>query len=198
MALFPNDPDGAISATLAFERFLVEFNNQLAGRGKSPIQIGTGLHTGKLILGTIGHDHRLETTVISDSVNTASRVEGLTKYYQAKAIITESTLKLVKQKDFYYRFLDNVMVKGKSTSISIYELIDDNNMLKISTLDDYNKGLDYIKQREIAKGAEQFRKLLKINPEDKAVEILLEKCEYFLNDSSSNSVWSDETQMLNK
>ncbi len=124
---------------------------------KQLVEIGTGIHTGQLILGTIGHDKRLETTVISDAVNTAARVEGLTKYYGAQAIVTQETLdKLGKHSVFGYRFLDQVRVKGKSNSLAIYEFLqkEDN---KLTYLDRYNEGIELMRKENIG---EAFQLLL--------------------------------------
>jgi class 3 adenylate cyclase/HAMP domain-containing protein len=197
MALFPGHPDSAIRATLEFEVFLEAFNLQWVGQGKAPVVMGTGFHTGNLILGTIGHDNRLETTVISDAVNTAARVEGLTKHYGARAIFTGKIhKKIVSPEDFCFRFLDKVKVKGKSKTISIYELLSPADKKKIHTLAEYEKAVALLKKENISEAAECFRRLHELNPEDKAVKLLLARCERHLN--SDNDIWNDETLMLNK
>jgi signal transduction histidine kinase/DNA-binding response OmpR family regulator len=93
MALFPESPVDAVEAALAMQVQLDEFNTHRATEGYPPIKIGIGLHTGSLILGTIGEEKRMEGTVISDAVNLASRLEGLTKWYGCTLIISEQTLK---------------------------------------------------------------------------------------------------------
>ncbi|MEM0938791.1 MAG: adenylate/guanylate cyclase domain-containing protein [Bacteroidota bacterium] len=198
MALFPGSPDGAIHATLAFERFLEEFNSGLEKLGKNAIYIGTGFHTGNLILGTIGHAHHLETTVISDAVNTASRVEGLTKYYGAKAIFTGYTLsKVWNTNGIYYRFLDQVRVKGKSKTNSIYELIDPSDKLKIEGLAMYKEAIQLLDTNHIEEANEILRKLVDKNPNDKGVAILLDKSTNYLE--SDTKIWNTSTtNMINK
>ncbi len=195
MALFPDDPDAAIKATTEFEDFLVVFNKQLEEKNQSPIHIGTGIHTGQLILGTIGHDNRLETTVISDAVNTASRVEGLTKYYDAKIICTESTLKKLKGK-FKYRFLDNVKVKGKSKTIAVYEFLCSGDVDKLETLDQFNEGIKLIREKKISEASKIYGILHEKHPNDKAVEIFYKKCQDFLQNKKTE--WDTITQMIVK
>ncbi|MDY8136135.1 adenylate/guanylate cyclase domain-containing protein [Aquimarina sp. 2201CG5-10] len=197
MALFPDDPDAAIQTLFEFENFLVEFNDKLKKNTQLSVQIGTGIHTGNLILGTIGHDHRLETTVISDAVNTASRVEGLTKHYQAKIIGTEHTLsKLKDKKKFNYRFLDMVKVKGKTKTLSVYEFLCPGEKTKLAYLKKYNEGVKCVKSKKITEASKIFLELNNQYPEDRAVKIFLEKCQNFLTKKTSS--WDEITHMITK
>ncbi|SEK38849.1 Adenylate cyclase, class 3 [Aquimarina amphilecti] len=197
MALFPDNPDAAIQTIFEFEDFIEEYNSRLDKNIALPIQIGTGIHTGKLILGTIGHDHRLETTVISDAVNTASRVEGLTKYYNAKVIGTEHTLLKLKNKDsFHYRFLDTVKVKGKTKTLSVYEFLGPADQIKLSYLKNYNKGVTFIENKKIREAAVIFSDLYKKHPSDRAVEIFFDRCENYLEKKTSS--WDEITHMITK
>ncbi|MCK8520003.1 hypothetical protein M0D21_00370 [Aquimarina sp. D1M17] len=197
MALFPKDADQALQTVYEFEDFLLEFNDKLQKKNRPVIQIGTGIHTGNLILGTIGHDHRLETTVISDAVNTASRVEGLTKHYQAKIIGTEATISRLKNKDnFKYRFLDQVRVKGRSKTLSVYEFLSAKEKEKLSYLDEYNKAVSYIKDKKVLEASELFAAIHKKHPNDKAVSIVFEKCTNYLNHDTSS--WDEITNMITK
>ncbi|GAA4271487.1 hypothetical protein GCM10022258_07810 [Aquimarina gracilis] len=197
MALFPKSPDTAIQTIFEFEDFLESFNKKLKASNRRPIEIGTGVHTGSLILGTIGHDQRLETTVISDAVNTSSRVEGLTKYYRAKTICTEATLVKLKNKEaFNYRFLDKVQVKGKSKTLSVYEFLSPKETRKLGYLDDYNKGVNFIKEENVTEGIKLFSELHNLYPEDMAVKIFLDRCRNYIEKKASS--WDEITQMVNK
>ncbi len=89
MALFPNNVDDAVQGAIAMLEKLVEFNQMPQDAGFQKIRIGIGLHTGKLMLGTIGGQARMDGTVISDAVNLASRIEGLTKIYGTPLLISE-------------------------------------------------------------------------------------------------------------
>lgn len=78
-----------------------------------------------MILGTIGEMERMESTVISDSVNLASRLEGLTKYYGVSLLLTQSTFeKLTSPHNYHHRKLDKVKVKGKEQFVTIVEIFD--------------------------------------------------------------------------
>jgi class 3 adenylate cyclase len=123
MALFPGDPDDAITAADAIFNKLDEFNAQRSKQGKEPISIGVGIHTGKLMLGTIGESHRIETTVISDSVNIASRLEGLTKEYRSKIILSRDTAVQLTVHRENVRAIGTVHVKGRTEQIEIFEYV---------------------------------------------------------------------------
>ncbi len=198
MALFPGAPDRAIRALLAFEDFLETFNRSVSGKkGMPTIEVGSGVHTGLLILGTIGHDKRLETTVISDAVNTAARVEGLTKHYQARVIVTEDTLtKIEHPENFHYRFLDKVKVKGKSQSLSVYEFLSRRQTQKIGYNDRYNEAIRLVQERKITESAEIWKALYALNPDDRAVKRFLDKCNDYREGKSHD--WEEVTKMITK
>jgi class 3 adenylate cyclase len=81
-----------------------------------------GLHTGPLIMGITGDHERMDATTIADTVNIASRLESLTKYYKGNILLSAATLKNIANPEaFYLRHLGSVQLKGKIESISIYE-----------------------------------------------------------------------------
>ncbi|MBF0389451.1 MAG: PAS domain S-box protein [Desulfamplus sp.] len=123
MALFGGDADDALSAAVMMLKTLKDYNEGRNRAGYIPVQIGIGINTGRLMLGTLGESHRMEGTVIGDAVNVASRLEKLTKHYNLPLLISEYTLKALKDRSRYkIRFVDNVLVKGKSRPIAIYEV----------------------------------------------------------------------------
>ncbi|MEM6829288.1 MAG: adenylate/guanylate cyclase domain-containing protein [Bacteroidota bacterium] len=196
MALFPEDPETAIQAVFDFRKFLDAFNHSLLDKGKTPVEIGTGIHTGHLILGTIGHDKRLETTVISDAVNTAARVEGLTKYYGANVIASQDTLnQLPKETSLGYRFLDEVRVKGRSKSLAVYEFLQKGDA-KLHYLNTYNEGVRLMKKEQIKDAFQLFSSLNSHHPSDGAVKVFLARCKKYLEDESVG--WASIEQMMTK
>ncbi|MBW0434668.1 GAF domain-containing protein [Leptospira yasudae] len=123
MAIFPSRAEDAVEASLAMMRALQRFNDLRKGKNQNPIDIGIGIHTGHLMLGIIGHENRMEGTVIGDSVNLASRVEGLTKEFKCSIIASEVTIASLKDKDqFQHEFLNEVKVKGKSQAVKVYKI----------------------------------------------------------------------------
>jgi len=123
MALFPDSVDKAIEAGSAMLRELEKFDSARIAKKMEPIRIGIGMHTGIIMLGTIGGNIRMDTTVISDVVNIASRVEGLNKQYGTSFLVTEATLE---RSEFpgaiHKRRIGEVPIRGKEQGITIYEV----------------------------------------------------------------------------
>ncbi len=122
MALFPGADDG-VRAGLAMLEKLQQFNAERGVAGHEPIRIGIGLNSGQLMMGTIGEPNRIEGTVISDAVNVASRVEGLTKEYGRPMLITQQTVDRLAAPDAYaIEAVDRVAVRGKSEPVTVYAI----------------------------------------------------------------------------
>jgi class 3 adenylate cyclase len=122
MALF-DDPDDAVRASLTMIETLERYNEGRRLQGSDPVGIGIGLNTGSLMLGTIGEQHRMDGTVISDAVNLASRIESLTKTYKVGILISQFTRERLADPEAYdIRLVDTVTVKGKTHPVSLYEV----------------------------------------------------------------------------
>ena len=93
MAIFPNNASDALYAAIKMQKEVHEFNARRSLLHKAPIKIGVGLHTGPLIMGITGDHERMDATTIADTVNTASRLESLTKYYKGNLLLSEASLK---------------------------------------------------------------------------------------------------------
>ncbi|HEY9834409.1 MAG TPA: adenylate/guanylate cyclase domain-containing protein, partial [Stenomitos sp.] len=91
MALFSKGADHALKAAISMLKRLTKYNQGRAKAGYIPIQVGIGINTGSLMLGTVGGYSRMDSTVISDTVNLASRIEGLTKDYRVSLLISHHT-----------------------------------------------------------------------------------------------------------
>lgn len=125
MALFPRETEDALEAAIAIERIVRRFSEQLVADGQQAISVGTGVHTGRLILGIIGQPERMQGTVVADAVNVASRLEEMTKLYGVSTIVSAQTLKGLQDRERYrYRFLDFIRPKGKAEPVAFFELFD--------------------------------------------------------------------------
>jgi class 3 adenylate cyclase len=182
MALFSGEADHAVKAGIAMLQGLVEFNQNRANFGCAPIQIGIGINTGTLMLGTVGGQNRMDGTVISDAVNLASRVESLTKNYGASLLITQETYsRLENPSQYAIRTLDTVKVKGKSEAVTIYEVFDADGLEikegKLATLELFAEALAIYSEGKFAEAARLFSECWRQNQGDRVAKIYWERCE---------------------
>lgn len=181
MALFGGKVENAINAAIEMRRTLNDYNQVREAENKPPINMGVGIHTGDLMLGVVGGHGRMEGTVISDAVNLASRLEGLTKIYNSAVIISQDTLiKLDDPFRYAYRFLDIVKVKGKKESVYIFEILDGESesekMLRLKTKNAFNHGLELYRSKRFVEASESFRTVIEGNPSDGAARLYLQRC----------------------
>ncbi len=184
MALFPESADDAVQAALAMQKEVTLYNEYQQQQGYPPISIGIGLHTGNLILGTIGESERMETTVIADAVNLASRLEGLTKYYGAGILVSEHTLSRLSDLQTYsYRLIDRVRVKGKNEPVAIYELYQEDlelfHRLKSEIKTKFEQAIVTYNCQDFRGAIKMFEEILAMNPQDKAAMLYIKRCEHY-------------------
>lgn len=185
MALFTGNVENAIDAAIEMRAVLTDINLHRKFENKLSVSSGIGIHTGNLMLGIVGGHGRMDGTVVSDAVNLASRVEGLTKIYGASIIISQDTLiKLEDPGRYNYRFLDVVKVKGKKEAVYIFEILDGEpeevKRLKIETKPEFGQALQLYKNKEFDEADRLFRKVLKINPHDRGAELYIIRCKNIL------------------
>ncbi len=188
-----NHPNDAVLAGIVMHEIQRNYDKQ--NITMFPIQFGIGIHTGKVIMGTVGSASRMDSTVIGDPVNLASRLESLTKYYEVEIIISETTKNLIPAEDYNIRQLDKVVVKGKSNIVSIYEVFDGNpfeiKKMKLASLPIFEKGLKFYFEKEWEIAVEFFEKSLTVFPNDKVTEIYIERCKRFQREAPPKD-WQGE------
>lgn len=124
-------------------RELERLNADLLERQIAPITVGMGLHTGPLMLGTIGGEERVDCTAIGDSVNLAARIEGMTKLHGATVLISGETFEALEQPErFAIRQLDRVRVKGRGEPVEIHEVLDARLGVERAAIDAHAAGFD--------------------------------------------------------
>lgn len=116
-----DDARAAVACALEMSRRLDQMNVERVARGEAPIEIGIGVNSGELVAGNIGSPLRMEYTVIGDTVNLSSRLEGLTKELGRRILVSESTAALVGDA-FSLEPLDRVPVRGREQSVRVYSL----------------------------------------------------------------------------
>lgn len=123
MALFDNpSADCALHAALGMRKALASFNQNRIQQGLPKVEIGIGIHRGEVVMGTVGFTSRIDSTVIGDAVNLASRIEGLTKLYGCPILVTDAVVQSLENPEaFTLTLVDKaVKVKGKEEAIAIY------------------------------------------------------------------------------
>jgi len=188
-----DDPLRAIKTAIEMNKALIEFNKKYTDL-KIPIKIGIGINTGEVIAGSIGSDKRLDYTVIGDSVNLSSRIEGLTKYYKCPILISENTYKQISNDNnksysdlFCLREVDSVIVKGKTEHIKIYDVMYfDNNIekeKKESIKMTFEKGLQHYKIRKFQEAIDTLKNI----QDDELSKIYIKRCEHFIKNPPDNN-----------
>jgi class 3 adenylate cyclase/HAMP domain-containing protein len=180
MALFES-ADDAVRAGLAMLDTIDAFNAERRVAGQPAIGIGVGINTGTLMMGTIGEKHRMDGTVISDAVNLASRVEGLTKTYGVRLLVSQYTVEnLADPKAYDIRPIDVVVVKGKTHPVTICEVFQrdpvEQRAAKAGTRELLQSGVEALARRDLVCARRFFEESLQKLPGDMAASNLLQKC----------------------
>lgn len=171
----------AISAAIEMQNAINALKVGFKEKGWPEINIGIGLNTGMMSVGDMGSTFRRNYTVLGDTVNLASRVEGLTKYYDAKIIVTEFTKD--KQLFFVFRKLDRVRVKGKTHGVEIYEPLGYVKKLSLELkkeVDVYHTALEYYFAQEWNKSLALFTELSHKKPHEKLYKLYLKRLDDFI------------------
>ena len=202
MALFPQSPEDAVRSAIDMHRQIQVYNLERQKKDRNPIRVGMGIHTGSLIMGIIGDRERMEAGIISDTVNTAARLEGLTKFYHASLVISEHCLALIDNpKDFNYRFLGKVQVKGKIQPLGVYDFFDGDDPelidLKIRSRAHFETGLKAYFKRNFKEATTAFEASLTIFPGDAVARRYLKLAQSNLA-MGVNDGWDGVETMLTK
>jgi signal transduction histidine kinase/class 3 adenylate cyclase/ActR/RegA family two-component response regulator len=184
MALFPRSGEDAVRAAIAMQKEIIDYNLGRGRAGYIPIRTSIGIHSGNLMLGTVGDARRLENTVISDAVNTASRMEGIAKRFDAPILISQSTLlELEDPNSWHYRFLGKIRAKGKKDSVAMFEFLDGADPviieLRRKTHTNFEQGVIAYNSRDFEGAAGHFEKVIRLDAKDKAARYYYQACLQF-------------------
>ena len=192
---YENSPSNAVRAALKMLGALDEMNEAGIGISNDRIRMGIGINCGECILGNIGFQDRMDYTLIGDTVNIASRIENLTKYYNHPFIVSEHVYEAVKGQ-FLLRKIDNVRVKGKGKPVGIYAVYagfqDEADgsqqtseergypsipslLINRETLENYLKGLQVFYMREWKLAQEYFSRALENDSSDFLSRLYLDR-----------------------
>ncbi|MCK5875989.1 MAG: adenylate/guanylate cyclase domain-containing protein [Candidatus Marithrix sp.] len=171
----------AIESALQMLQRLQDLQVQFKAKGWPEIDIGIGLNTGMMNVGNMGSQFRMAYTVLGDAVNLGSRLEGLTKQYGVKLIVSEMTYRAAPE--YFYRELDKVRVKGKEQPVAIFEpiallnQIDANFAVEVNY---YKMALKYYRQQSWDMATAFFTELSEKKPKCLLYKVYLKRIENFI------------------
>ncbi|MEX0272090.1 adenylate/guanylate cyclase domain-containing protein [Leptolyngbyaceae cyanobacterium UHCC 1019] len=194
MAIFPTRAEDAVQAGIAKLKKIAEYNQFRQTQGYLPIRIGIGIHIGHMMVGMVGEASRMQGDVLSNHVNLTSRLEGLTKFYGVSMVISGQILEQLSDRSQYHiRFLDEVIVQGKTEAIAVYEVMDGDphtiTDAKLQTQPNFAQGLEHYRNGELTEAQQCFEQVLKMNQLDKAAQLYLERIHQLLHEGIPHN-WS--------
>ena len=202
MARFDRSPDDAVQTSVSMFKALREFNEERLREGYEPIRIGVGVNTGMMMLGTLGEEDRMEGSVISDAVNLAARLESLTKLYKTQLLISEATFKKLTLEVFKARLIDKVAVKGKESSVLVYEVLDAEAQelfeKKHGTIKLFEEGFDFYQNQRFEEALPLFRRCLELVVEDTVAALYVERCQTLISGGWNTETWDGVNRMETK
>ncbi|XDD52067.1 7TM diverse intracellular signaling domain-containing protein [Leptospira sp. WS92.C1] len=180
LALFPPEPENALESAIEIQRILREFNRERIANGKDPIRSGSGIHTGPILLGTIGEAERMESTVISSSVSVASKIGQLSRTYESSLLITDSTLfRLTNSSKYYYRVIDRIQIRDHRSVYTVLEVFNglSDHLIDsyMNTREEFERGILMYREKHFEEACVVFNRILEKNRADQAARVYLEK-----------------------
>jgi len=173
------DANNAVATALAIEQSLDTLNVKLSQDSFDTIRIGVGISTGTVVAGNMGSINRLNYSVIGDNVNTASRLEELTKYYRTWVIVNDTTRKAADH--YLYRMIDRVRVRGKKQSIAICQPLCHRDKLDESVrtlVGIHQQAIDAYSNQEWSQAINLFTKLKGLDSKTPLYPMYIDRCEH--------------------
>jgi len=178
----PNHGKRACTAVLENRDRLKELNEELEKKGMLKLHARCGLNTGPMNVGNMGSSQKFNYTVMGDSVNLASRLEGANKQYGTYLMVSESTYTAAKD-EIEVRELDLLRVKGKAKPIKVFELLSKKGELTDSQkrgIDLYNEGFDLYRKRNFKEAQAKFQEVMDHLPNDGPSETYINRAKDYI------------------
>lgn len=189
-----DDEDRGVRAGINMISRLWEWNVEREKEGKPPVDMGLGLNTDNIVSGNIGSSKRMDYTMIGDGVNLAARLESACKQYSARILISDYTYQKLKG-TYQVRYIDDVVVKGKTKPVGVREVLDYHNKDTfpnlMDTVNHFNEAREHYRSGNWDKATRSFKECLKANPEDKLSHTYIERCDILKKENPKDwdGVW---------
>ena len=189
-----DDEDRGVKAGINMISRLWKWNEAREKDGKPPLDMGLGLNTDKIVAGNIGSQKRMDYTMIGDGVNLAARLESACKQYNARILISDFTFKKLKG-TYRIRNIDDVVVKGKTEPIGVYEVLDYHDDQTFPNLMDvvnhFNEGRKKYKIGNFKNAINSFNECIKANEDDHLSKTYIDRCNQLLRENPKDwdGIW---------
>lgn len=192
------DAERAVLSALQMRSSLEGLNARWVTQGFKPLAIGIGINHGEVIVGNLGSEEKMEVSVIGDSVNLASRLEGLTKEYFTDLLLGESVATLVRGR-FTLRTVDLVTVKGKTKPVEVFTIPPEagESTTALPWLERHEQGVRDYRSRKFSQALSAFQSLTEDRPGDLLAALYVERCQALVNQPPGPD-WSGVFEALKK
>ncbi len=172
----------ACFASIDMQVRLIELREEWGSQGRAQMMVRIGVNSGQAVVGNMGSKSRMDYTMMGDTVNLASRLEGANKFYSTYTMISEDTYRLV-ENDVDCRQLDKVRVVGKNEAVTVYELLNRKGRTKgplADAVELYHKALECYKQQDFSQAVNHFQSVIDLIPEDGPAINYIDRCNQYL------------------
>lgn len=180
LAVFPNGVAAGIRASQKMQEAIRACGREYFPDDPNKLKMGIGLHLGQVEMGIIGNEDRWESTVISDAVNTAARIESLTKALGAEVLISDVVYKAFEGRhSIETRRLGEFDVKGRTNKVVLREVLSslapEQRELKLGTREVFERGVEALTKGDVSEAVLAFDEVIRKNPLDIAARVLQRK-----------------------
>jgi adenylate cyclase len=182
----PDHAKLACFATIDMQKTLMEMRKGWKAQGRDQLYARMGVNSGPIVVGNMGSAQRMDYTMMGDAVNLAARLEGANKFYKNYTMVSGDTYKLV-ESDVDARMLDIIRVVGRKDAVPVYEVLERKNQTTgplAGAVEAYSQGLKVYQEADFKAAVQHFEKALSILPEDGPSQVMLQRCQQYIEDPS--------------